>query len=189
MRSVFAAAALLLASCGGSSPLDNPPDVNNGGSGGTNGNRLSFSYFQKCVNPIVTTAVDPNKNCANAGCHGPNGAGAAYRALIAAADVPLPVGAGQAETVRQTEDMYKNFRSAAGQATLTNVALSSLLTKPLNTVIHRGGQIFPNASVTEAQIIRFWISNPVPATDDEFSASIDHILFSNGDPVTGTCNQ
>ena len=46
----FAAASALLGGCGGGSPLDNPPDIQNGAQSG--GRKLSFAYFQHCINPI-----------------------------------------------------------------------------------------------------------------------------------------
>jgi hypothetical protein len=175
----------LLAACGGSNPLDNPPDISNGG--GVEGDKLSFAYFQKCVDPIVTTNVDPNKNCSNANCHAPGGSGGAFRAITAATPISLvpPIDA----TAARATDMYKNYRSAAGQTLIDAPGDSRLLNKPLlNGTLHSGGQIFANDQVTEARTIRFWISNPIPPGQDEFSAANYSILFSNGNPVTGTCN-
>ena len=44
-------AGLLGACGGGSNPFDNPPDVANPTQVG--GQKLSFAYFQKCIDPIL----------------------------------------------------------------------------------------------------------------------------------------
>ena len=55
-----AAAAALLASCGGGNPLSNPDSIQNPGQ--TTGQKLSFIYFQKCVNPIYSLQLQVNQN-------------------------------------------------------------------------------------------------------------------------------
>ena len=80
-------AAALLSSCGGGgdNPLGNPPVINNPGQ--TLGQKLSFAYFQKCINPIFVTPLQVNINgtvstntCASSGCHdNASGTGGAFR--------------------------------------------------------------------------------------------------------------
>ena len=38
-----------------------------------------------------------------------------------------------------------------------------------------------------AKLIAYWINNPVPNGQDEFSPS-SYNMFTPADPVTGTCN-
>ena len=63
-----------LASCGGgsSNPLDNPSPIEN--PPGASGQRLSFAYFQKCINPIFIAQLTipgstATNTCAGSGCH------------------------------------------------------------------------------------------------------------------------
>ena len=75
--SLVALATLGVAGCGGSSsnPFDNPgPVVNDPGS--VTGQKLSFAYFQKCINPIFLAQLQIQLNgttstntCAGSGCH------------------------------------------------------------------------------------------------------------------------
>ncbi|MFY9513312.1 MAG: hypothetical protein WAQ05_20300, partial [Rubrivivax sp.] len=71
-RALLAVATLAaLAGCGGGgNPLDNPPSVQN--PAGTGGRKLSFVYFQKCINPILLASITSSSGtstCASAGCH------------------------------------------------------------------------------------------------------------------------
>ncbi len=62
-RATFAVAwfALLLTGCGGEgNPLDNPPTVQNPTT--TSGQKLSFIYFQKCVQPVFLKQLQINQN-------------------------------------------------------------------------------------------------------------------------------
>lgn len=192
-----AAALLALASCGGgdgSNPLDNPANVANP-AGTVNGQKLSFAYFQRCVMPILRAQLPININgaasvnsCASGGCHdNGTGTGGALRLVGSAADVNLATAAASADAVRQT-DMYRNFYSSQGE-TLIGAPLSSrLLNKPLvRTVLHGGGLIFPDENDANAKIIRYWITRPMPAGQDEFSAAAAN-LFTPADVTTGVCN-
>ena len=89
-RATFAVAwfALLLTGCGGEgNPLDNPPTVQNPTT--TSGQKLSFVYFQKCVQPVFLKQLQINQSgvistntCAAAGCHdNATGTGGAFRLL------------------------------------------------------------------------------------------------------------
>src|SRR3954470_24254877 len=95
---LVATAALALAGCGGSSsnPLDNPaPVVNDPGT--LTGQKLSFAYFQKCINPIFLAELQIQLNgttstntCAGSGCHASaTGTGGAFRVVPTAAAVDL----------------------------------------------------------------------------------------------------
>ena len=63
---------VLVAGCGGGNPLDNPPLVDNPLA--TGGRKLSFAYFQRCVQPVLLSplgsagAAGP-ATCASSGCH------------------------------------------------------------------------------------------------------------------------
>ena len=48
-------AAALLTACGGGGALDNPPDVAN--PPGEQGQKLSYVYFQRCVNPVLNAQL------------------------------------------------------------------------------------------------------------------------------------
>src|SRR5438132_1580663 len=90
--SLVGLAALALASCGGSSnPIDNPTTVVNY-PGTLTGQKLSFAYFQKCINPIFLAQLQIQLNgttstntCAGSGCHASDtGTGGAFRVVPAA---------------------------------------------------------------------------------------------------------
>lgn len=190
-----AAAAALLASCGGggSNPLDNPPDIEN--PGGTGGQKLSFAYFQRCINPIFLAQLQINQNgvisintCAASGCHDNTvGTGGAFRVVQSAQAVDLS-NAGNTPDVIRTTDMYKNYYSAAGEVFISSPAQSRLLTKPMvNGVLHGGGLIFENLQDPNARLIQYWMSRPMPAGQDEFSAAAAN-MFTPPDINTGTCN-
>jgi len=148
-----AGAALIgLASCGGggSNPLGNAADINNPGV--TTGQKLSFAYFQKCVNPILLTPQQINQGgvvstntCAGSGCHAnATGTGGALRIEPAATAVDVTDAANTADVIRAT-DMYKNFYSSQGATIVGAPTQSRLVTKPLLlNVLHGGGQIFVN---------------------------------------------
>ena len=188
---LLAAIALALAGCGGgSNPFDNPPDVANPASVG--GQKLSFEYFQRCINPILLARLAPlqggtaTNTCAN--CHdNVTGTGGALRVVPTAALVDLPSLAGTPDAVRAT-DMYKNFYSAQGSSIVGVPKESRLLTKPLLlNVLHGGGQIFENEQDPNARLIAYWITHPMPQGQDEFSAA-GNALFTPPDAATGACN-
>jgi hypothetical protein len=174
------ATALLLAGCGGGGPLDNPPLVDN--PVGSSGQKLSFAYFQKCINPILDPPISSSSACASSGCHAnATGTGGALRIIPDATEVTLT---GSTDQIRAA-DMYKNFLSTQGQTVLSDVDLSRLLTKPqVKNVLHGGGLIFESAEDPNLKQMKFWISHPQPQGRDEFSTVNDSILFSS----TGDCN-
>lgn len=183
----LATAVVAIAACGGGNPLDNPPTLANPPSGG-NGQRLSFAYFERCVNEVLKTPLQVDINgaasintCAAGGCHdNVTGTGGALRLLQAAA--PAASGATPAE-IRAT-DMYKNYFSSLGETVVGAPAQSRLLNKPLvRGVLHGGGLIFASVDTTEAKTIQFWINRPMPQSQDEFSSAADSMF----DPVTGAC--
>jgi hypothetical protein len=189
-----ALAALLAAGCGGSgSPLDNPPNVANPTVAG--GQKLSFTYFQKCIQPILIASLQINQNgaisvntCAAGGCHdNTTGTGGALRLVASAQPVDLANPANTPDVIRTTE-MYRNFYSAQGEVVFGAPLSSRLLTKPLTlNVLHGGGLIFLSESDPNVMRIRYWISRPMPQGQDEFSAAAAS-MFTPADPVTGTCN-
>lgn len=191
-REILLAATFLigLGGCGGSGdPLDNPPTVTQTGT--TGGQSLSFAYFQQCINPIFLAALpNPLNNgattntCSSAGCHDDaTGRGAAFR--ITPTATPIPTGANpwtftESTTQIQASDIYKNFISAQGVTVVGDPAQSLLINKPLlRGVLHGGGLIFASASAPDIQQMEFWISNPMPAGQDEFSSAASG-LFLNG---------
>ncbi len=182
-----------LASCGGgnSNPLDNPSPVQN--PPGASGQRLSFAYFQRCINPIFIAQLTipgstSTNTCAGSGCHDTaTGTGGAFRVVPGAQplDVLDPV---NSPDVIRTSDIYKNFYSAQGEVVLGSTAQSRLLAKPLLlNVLHGGGLIFPNEDDPNAKLIKYWISHPVPLGQDEFSTAA-YSMFTPANPNTGTCN-
>ena len=180
------AAAALLASCGGGNPLSNPDSIQNPGQ--TTGQKLSFIYFQKCVNPIYSERLPVNQNgvvttntCASGGCHDTNtGTGGALRLIGAAPVIDLSNPANTPEVVRAS-DMYKNFYSSQGATVIGAPGESRLLEKPMLQVLHGGGQIFFDANDPNAKRISFWISRPMPQGQDEFSIAGNSMLAANGD--------
>jgi hypothetical protein len=181
-------AAALLASCGGGNPLSNPESVANPPS--TSGQRLSFLYFQKCINDIYDTSlpinqggVISNNTCSSGGCHDTGtGTGGALRLVGGAGQVTVS-DPPDAVAIRAT-DMYRNFYSSQGATVIGSPSQSRLLAKPLLTVLHGGGQIFRDAQDQNAARIAYWISRPMPQGQDEFSAA-GNGLFT----PTGACNQ
>ncbi len=185
-----------LAGCGGgSNPLDNPSTVSNPGSGTSGQQRLSFAYFQKCINPILIAqlpitlnGVTTTNTCAGSGCHSDaTGTGGAFRVVPGAQAVDLSNPANTPDVIRTT-DMYKNFYSAQGEVVLGSTTQSRLLAKPLLlNVLHGGGLIFANDQDANVKLIQYWISHPVPLGQDEFSSAANG-MFTPADPATGTCN-
>ena len=194
--SLVGLAALGVAGCGGSSsnPFDNPaPIVNDLGS--VTGQKLSFAYFQKCINPILLAQLQIQLNgttstntCAGAGCHASaTGTGGAFRVVPTATTVDLADPANTPAMIR-TSDMYKNFYSAQGEVIVGSLTQSRLLVKPqLQGVLHGGGLIFPSATDPNVKLMEYWISHPAPQGQDEFSTAT-YAMFTPADPVTGTCN-
>jgi predicted small lipoprotein YifL len=186
-------AAIGLAACGGGGPLDNPPLVDNPLAGG--GQKLSFSYFQKCVNPVLLAQLQININgvvstntCASSGCHdNSTGTGGALRIVQAAQAVDLADPANTPDVIR-TSDIYKNFYSSQGEVVFGSPSSSRLIAKPmLLNVLHGGGLIFENDQDPNLKLIRYWISRPMPQGQDEFSSAANS-MFTPADPQTGLCN-
>lgn len=186
-RGLFLLALTVLTACGasGNNPIGNPPDVNNPGSQG--GQKLSFAYFQRCINPIFLTQI-ANNTCAGSGCHDSiNGTGGALRIVPNAQPVDVTNAANTPDVIR-AGDMYKNFYSAQGQVLLTSPQQSRLLTKPLvQGVLHGGGQIFADVNDPNVRLIEYWITHPAPQGQDEFSPAT-YSMFTPADPNAGTCN-
>ncbi len=189
------AAVALLGACGGgdSNPFGNPATIDN--PPGAPGGKLSFVYFQKCINPIFLAALQNNtggvvstNSCAGAGCHdNSTGTGGAFRVVAAATDVDISDPANTPEVVRATE-IYRNFYSSLGETLPGAPAQSRLLNKPLvRGVLHGGGLIFDSEDDINAKRIRYWISRPAPQGQDEFSTA-GNSMFTPADPRTGSCN-
>jgi hypothetical protein len=180
-------AAALLASCGGGNPLSNPESIANPGS--TSGQKLSFIYFQRCINEIYDTSLQVNQGgvistntCSSGGCHDTGtGTGGALRLIRGAAQVTV-ADPPDVDAIRAT-DMYRNFYSSQGATVIGSPSQSRLLAKPLLTVLHGGGQIFANAQDTNAARIAYWISRPMPQGQDEFSVAGNSMF------TAGVCNQ
>ena len=187
--------AALSSACGGGdgNPLGNPPNVQNPPA--TGGQRLSFVYFQKCINPIFLAQLQINQGgavstntCASSGCHdNTTGTGGAFRVVQTAASVNLADPANTPDVVR-AGDMYKNFFSAQGSSVIGSPVQSRMLTKPLTlNVLHGGGLIFADLNDANARLLAFWIGRPMPLGQDEFSSSANS-MFTPADPATGSCN-
>ena len=186
-----------LASCGGgdgTNPLNNAATVANP-QGTVGGQKLSFAYFQRCVMPILAAQLPVTINgvtsinsCAASGCHdNVNGTGGALRLTAGATLVDLAQAANTPEVIR-TSAMYRNFYSSQGETLIGAPLASRLLNKPLvRTVLHGGGVIFDSENDANARIIRYWITRPMPAGQDEFSSAAAN-LFTPADIGTGACN-
>lgn len=190
---VAAVAAALLGGCGGGNPLSNPPTVQNPAT--TTGQKLSFEYFQRCINPIYLAELQINQNgvistntCASGGCHdNGTGTGGALRIVQSATLVDLSDPANTPDVIRAS-DMYKNFYSSQGSTIVGSALQSKLLDKPLvEGVLHGGGLIFESVDDPNAKRIAYWINNPMPESQDEFSTA-GASLFTPPDPATGECN-
>lgn len=188
--SALVAITAAFAGCGGGdNPLDNPSTVQN--PAGTGGRKLSFVYFQKCIDTILQnpiTSSSGTSTCASAGCHDTvSGTGGALRVVPRAAQVDLADPLMTPEMARLT-DMYKNYYTSQGVTIVGQPAQSRLLNKPLVLgTLHGGGLIFDSDQDTLVKRIRYWIGRPVPDGQDEFSAVADN-MFTPADPQTGTCN-
>ena len=184
-----------LTGCGGgdSNPLGNPPSIQNPPTVG--GQRLSFAYFQKCINPIFLAQLQINQGgtvstntCASSGCHDNiTGTGGALRLVPGALTADLSNAANTPDVVRPM-DIYKNFYSAQGSTVIGTPLSSLLLKKPLTlNVLHGGGVVFASQSDANAKLIAYWIGRPMPAGQDEFSSAADS-MFTPPNAATGTCN-
>jgi hypothetical protein len=185
-----------LAGCGGSSgsnPFDIPQLVNN--PVGVGGQKLSFAYYQRCVNPVFLAQLQVNQNgvistntCAASGCHdNTSGTGGAFRVVGAAAALDVTDPANTPAVIRAS-DMYKNFYSAQGEVVVSAPTQSRLLTKPLvQGVLHGGGLIFATDQDPNVKLIQYWLTHPVPQGQDEFSTA-SNTMFTPADPQAGVCN-
>jgi hypothetical protein len=182
-----------LAGCGGGNPLDNPPEVAN--ELVTGNRKLSFAYFQRCIQPILVAQLPVTLNgvttvnsCASAGCHDDtSGTGGALRIRGGAAEVDLSDPANTPDLVRGT-DMYRNFYSSQGEVVFANALASRLIAKPLVlNVLHGGGVVFDDVEDPHVRLMRYWIEHPMPEGQDEFSAAAD-ALFTPPDAARGDCN-
>jgi len=176
---------------GGGNPLNNPPLVGN--SAGAAGQRLSFTFFQYCVNPIFDTphsitlnGVPTENTCSSAGCHASaTGRGGAFRVI--AGLQPLDLSTSTTAQIR-TSEIYQNFLSAQGETVVGNYAQSLLVNKPLvRNLLHGGGQTFIDDTDPNIRTIEYWIANPMPAGQDEFSPAGNN-LFVNATPNASNCN-
>jgi hypothetical protein len=186
-------AALAACGGGGSNPLDNPATVQNATV--VTGQRLSFAYYQRCINPILVAQLQVvagngsgTNTCAGSGCHADaTGTGGALRVVPNAQPLDLSDPAVTPATIRAS-DMYKNFYSAQGEVVIGVATQSRLLQKPLLlNVLHGGGQIFSGLADPNAKLIQYWITHPAPQGQDEFSTAT-YVMFTPPDPQTGTCN-
>ena len=191
---LLASAALgALTSCGGSgsNPLGNPASVENPTI--VTGQRLSYAYFQRCINPIFVTQLQAisgggTNSCAGSGCHADaTGTGGALRIVPTAQTLDLNDPAVTPAVIR-VSDMYKNFYSAQGEIVIGVPTQSRLIQKPLLlNVLHGGGQILSGLSDPNAKLIQYWITHPASQGQDEFSTAT-YVMFTPPDPMTGTCN-
>jgi len=177
---------LMLASCGGGSALDNAPEIANPAS--TGGRKLSFVYFQKCVEPVLQAQISSaggSNSCTGSGCHDTvAGTGGALRIVPGAAEVTDFT---LAIDVLRATDMYRNYYSAQGVTVIGAPDESRLVNKPLlQGVLHGGGLIFSDSNDARVQALRYWISRPVPEGQDEFSTSAN-TMFTPADPASGAC--
>lgn len=189
------AAALVLAACGGGgNPLSNPPTIDNPAT--TTGQKLSFAYFQRCINPILLAELETHLDgktstatCASAGCHdNVSGTGGALRVIGSAPVVDLSGDlASRADEIRDAP-IYVSFYSAQASTVIGSPIQSRMLNKPLvRGTLHGGGLVFESAADPNAKLIEYWISHPMPAGQDEFGTAAA-ALFANADIVNGACN-
>ena len=188
-------AAALLAGCGGGggNPLSNPDSVENP-SGSVAGRKLSYAYFQFCINPIFNADLQVNINgnvstnkCASSGCHDSvTGNGGSFRLVGSATNGTVTATTDAERTALRATPMYKNYYSAQGSTVVGSVALSNLLNKPrVFRVLHAGGTIFLDAADPNVKLIEYWITHPTPSTGDEFDNSAS--MFTGGVPQAGAC--
>lgn len=172
MAGVLAPAMAFVGGCGGGAdPLGNPPAVMN--SSGALGTNLSYAYFQSCINPILNEPHSITLNgttitnvCSSSGCHAlTTGRGAAFRVVPTATPVILT----ESQSTIRAQSMYQNFYSAQAMTIVGDPSQSLLINKPLTRgVLHGGGVIFSSANDPSIVQMEFWISNPMPAGQDEF---------------------
>ena len=188
------AAAALLAGCGGGgNPLSNPPTVENPPN--TSGQKLSFAYFQRCINPILLAELQINQNgtlstatCASGGCHdNVSGTGGALRVIGSAPIVDLAGDLTSRADEIKAAPMYVSFYSSQASTVIGAPTDSRMLNKPLvRGTLHGGGVVFESADDPNAKLLEFWISHPMPAGQDEFSSAAAN-LFEPADVQTGAC--
>jgi hypothetical protein len=189
VAAAIVAAAALSGCGGGENPFDNPADIEN--TLQVSGQKLSFTYFQKCINPIflaqLQSGTGSTNTCASSGCHdNVNGTGGALRIVPGAQTMDLANLANTADVIRSS-DMYKNFYSAQGSSIIGSPSQSRLIAKPLlHNVLHGGGLIFDSDQDPNAKLMAYWISHPVPQGGDEFGPA--NGLFTPPDATTGACN-
>lgn len=176
------ATAALLGGCGGAAEIDNPA--------GATGQKLVFAYYQRCIEPLLTTPLPApqgggSNTCSSGGCHDSvTGTGGALRLIGSAALQDL---AQDATTLRASE-MYRNFYSAQGVTVPGDALASRLLTKPLVLgVLHGGGQVLASTDDLLARRISYWVTHPAPADQDEFSTAAAATMFQGGDVAAGEC--
>jgi hypothetical protein len=181
----------LLTGCGGGNdnPLGNPPTVEN--PGGSGGRKLSFEYFQRCIQPILLATIvskGGTSTCASGGCHSDaTGTGGALRIRPLAPLVDMAQPANTPDVVRTT-DMYRNFYSSQGVTLVGDPDHSRLINKPLVIgTLHGGGLIFDSAQDEAVQRLRYWITRTMPEGQDEFGSAAAS-MFTPADPTTGACN-
>lgn len=191
---VLCLAVICLASCGGGGggAFGNPSTIVNDPAS-VQGQKLSFAYFQRCIDPIfnaqltiVQNGVTSVNSCAGSGCHDTvNGTGGALRVVPNATAVDI---AANTPDVIRTTDMYRNYYSAQGMTIVGAPTQSRLINKPqVNGTLHGGGLIFESASDPNLKLMAYWISRPMPQGQDEFSSAADN-MFTPADAATGTCN-
>jgi hypothetical protein len=193
LRSWAAVAAVLTAGCGGSgNPLDNPQNVDNP-TGSVTGQKLSFAFFQYCIQPILVKdllinidGTDSTNQCASSGCHDSvAGNGGAFRLVAGVTDVAVTATTEADKDALRTTGMYRNYYSSRASAVVGSVSQSNLLNKPrVLGVLHGGGLIFRVASDPNLKLIEYWITHPMPKSGDEFSDSSG--MFT-GVPSSATC--
>jgi hypothetical protein len=57
----------------------------------------------------------------------------------------------------------------------------------LMNMLHGGGLVFESLEDPQLKRLAYWISRPMPAGQDEFSAA-SNALFTPADAATGACN-
>jgi hypothetical protein len=176
------ATAALLGGCGGAAEIDNPA--------GTTGQKLVFAYYQRCIEPLLTTPLPApqgggSNTCSSGGCHDSvTGTGGALRLIGSAAPQDL----GQDAATLRASEMYRNFYSAQGVTVPGDALASRLLTKPLVLgVLHGGGQVLASTDDLLARRIAYWVNHPAPAEQDEFSSAAAATMFQGGDVAAGEC--
>jgi predicted CxxxxCH...CXXCH cytochrome family protein len=186
-RSLTAATCAImgLAACGGGTVSDPPL---------SGAQVLAFAYFQRCVNPIfqkplqiTLNGVAVTNQCSNPACHNNStGAGGAFRIIPTLQTFDLTNPANTPDVIRAS-DIYKNFVSAQGETVVGAPTQSLLIRKPLlQGIFHGGGQIFANDQDPNVKLMEYWIANPAPQGQDEFSAAT-YAMFTPADPNNGAC--